>query len=87
LEQPIKALGYRGLARGELGDTGGLGDIRNLLRLALDQGLGWEAAVQYNNLGMTLRQFEGPVPALAALTEGMEFAERRGIVEFSMAVV
>lgn len=86
LEEPAKALGYRGLARGELGDAGGLEDIRKSLWLALDRGLGWEAAVQYNNLGMTLWQFEGPVPALAALAEGMEFAERRGIVEFSIAV-
>ena len=86
LQQPAKALGYRGLARGELGDAAGIEDIRGSLRLALDRGLGWEAAVQYNNLGMTLWQFEGPRPALAALTEGMEFAERRGIVEFSLAV-
>jgi len=86
LEQSAKALGYRGLARCDLGDAGGLEDIRMALALAIDRGQGREAAVIYNNLSVELQGMEGPAASLAAQQEGIEFAERRGMDEMALTM-
>jgi class 3 adenylate cyclase/tetratricopeptide (TPR) repeat protein len=84
LEEPARALGYLGLARCDLGDAGGLDDVRRALVLSIERGKGREAAVLYNNLARLLWVIEGPAAALGAYDEGIEFAERRGIAEFAV---
>jgi class 3 adenylate cyclase/tetratricopeptide (TPR) repeat protein len=84
IEEPAKALGYLGLARCDLGDAGGLDDVRRALLLSIERGKGREAAVLYNNLARLLWVIEGPAAALGAYDEGIEFAERRGIAEFAV---
>jgi class 3 adenylate cyclase/tetratricopeptide (TPR) repeat protein len=86
LEEPVKALGSRGSARCDLGEAEGLADLRRAVTLAVERGQGREAAVHYNNLGVSLWPIEGPSAYLMALREGIEFSERRGIVEFVEAM-
>jgi class 3 adenylate cyclase/tetratricopeptide (TPR) repeat protein len=82
LPEPARALGFRGGARANLGDAGGLQDMRRALDAAADQGLGREVALLHNNLAETLGPIEGPRARLEACQEGAAFAERRGIEEF-----
>jgi class 3 adenylate cyclase/tetratricopeptide (TPR) repeat protein len=76
-----RALGYRGIARSDSGDAGGIEDMREAIRLATQAGQGREAAVIYSNLGETLSGFEGPTAALEVMREGITFALARGITE------
>jgi class 3 adenylate cyclase len=79
----VRALGHRGAARCQLG-AGGLDDLRQALRLALELGLGYETGVQYNNLAYQVWLAEGPVQALEISRSGIEFSERRGLVRQAM---
>jgi class 3 adenylate cyclase/tetratricopeptide (TPR) repeat protein len=79
LPTPARALGYRGLARAELGDAGGLSDMRNALQIAIESGQGGEAATLYNNLGRTTWPFEGPRAALEVYRQGVVFNDARGL--------
>ena len=63
------------------GDADGLEDLRRALELALEQGLGREAAVIYGNLGGVMWSYQGPRAALDDLGEAIAFCERRGIAE------
>jgi class 3 adenylate cyclase/tetratricopeptide (TPR) repeat protein len=76
---PARALGYRGLGRSNLGDPGGLDDMRLALRLAIERGQSREAGTLYNNLGRTVWPFEGPDAALEIYREGIAFDRARGI--------
>jgi class 3 adenylate cyclase/tetratricopeptide (TPR) repeat protein len=84
LEAPLKALGHRGVIRCELGDLGGLEDLREALRLGLELGLGHETGVQYNNLAFQVWLASGPAEALEISAAGIEFSERRGLVRQTM---
>ena len=86
LPEPAHALGYYGGARAGLGERQGLGDMRQALTLAVEQGRGREAAVIHNNLALSAWLYEGPKAALAACQEGLEFCERRGIAEFELGI-
>jgi class 3 adenylate cyclase/tetratricopeptide (TPR) repeat protein len=79
LPLPPRALGYRGLARAELGDQGGLADMREALRIAIEAGQGREAGTLYNNLGRTTWPIHGPVKALEVYRQGVAFNEARGL--------
>jgi class 3 adenylate cyclase/tetratricopeptide (TPR) repeat protein len=79
LPTPVRALGYRGLARCELGDREGLADMREALRIAMDAGDGREAGLLYNNLCRLLWVFDGPVAAVELYREGLAFDESRGM--------
>jgi class 3 adenylate cyclase/tetratricopeptide (TPR) repeat protein len=81
LPQPARALGYRGLARTDLGDAGGLDDFREAIALATEAGLGREAANNRNNFGSIVWVFEGPEASLVALQDGIAFARARGLNE------
>jgi tetratricopeptide (TPR) repeat protein len=78
-EQSMRALQCRGFARWELGDRGGLDDLREALRIGLESGLGDDVAAAYINLGDVTWWADGPAAGLAVYEEGMEFASRRGI--------
>ena len=60
LPLPAKALGFRGWARCEHGDHGGVEDLAVALDAARDQGLGRESAMVYCNMGEALAAFAGP---------------------------
>jgi len=84
LPVPAFALQVRGVARCHLGDAGGIEDLREALRLALEQGLGRETAVTYGNLAGTIWMYEGPQAALHAIREANAFSERRGMTEMAL---
>ena len=75
------ALGFRGSARANLGDAGGLDDLRTASDAATAQGSGYEAAAIRNNLASSTWDFEGPRRVLELAREGADFARRRGIDE------
>jgi class 3 adenylate cyclase/tetratricopeptide (TPR) repeat protein len=79
-EEAILARGYRGSARCDAGDFDGLEDLRQALDQAVASGSARVAAVDYNNLGQLVWFVEGPRKALAVYGEGIEFAERRGLM-------
>ena len=81
LPRPARTLGYRGLARCELGDAAGLDDFREAIVLATEAGQGREAGVIYGNMGETLWAFEGAVAALEVMRAGIAFAQDRGLAE------
>jgi class 3 adenylate cyclase/tetratricopeptide (TPR) repeat protein len=81
LPRPARALGFRGMARTDLGDAGGLDDYREAIELATEAGQGREVALLHNNLGVTLWSFEGPATSLELLRAGIAYAEPRGLTE------
>jgi hypothetical protein len=64
----------------------GLADMRRALALAVEQGQARAAANLHNNLAIAAWQYEGPRAALAACHEGIEFCDRRGIVESALGI-
>jgi class 3 adenylate cyclase/tetratricopeptide (TPR) repeat protein len=82
LELPVpgRALGYRGLARCDLGDIGGLADTEHGLALLIAEGRGYDAATLQSNLGYVRWSFEGPGTAVADFEAAEEFATRRGLI-------
>jgi len=60
--------------------------MRRALGLAVEQGLGREAAVVHAYFAFTIWQHEGPAAALERCGEGIEFCERRGIAEFALGI-
>jgi tetratricopeptide (TPR) repeat protein len=79
-----RALDARGMARCDLGDFGGMDDLRAGLALGLELGSGYDTAVLYNNLAEPVWLVEGPGAALAVCEDGVDFAERRGLSEAAM---
>ncbi len=86
LPEPVRALGFRGTARSYLGERQGLDDMRQALRLAIEQGLSRVAAGGHNNLALGIWQYEGPQAALTACREGVDFCEQRGITLFGLEI-
>ena len=83
---PVRALSYRGGARCVLGDAGGLTDFREAIELGIHAGLGRVTAVMYNNLGVEIRNFQGPAAALDVLAEGLRFSEARGLQDGALTI-
>jgi class 3 adenylate cyclase/tetratricopeptide (TPR) repeat protein len=79
--ETVRALQFRGLARGYLGDLGGIEDLREARRLSLELGLGLETVRAHVNLGEAVWLDEGPSQALDVWRAGIDFGERRGIVQ------
>jgi tetratricopeptide (TPR) repeat protein len=77
-DEAVLALQYRGAARGQIGDEGGLEDLREALRRGLELGLGTEVATTYNNLAYELWFWEGPAAALPVWEEMSAFCRVRG---------
>jgi class 3 adenylate cyclase/tetratricopeptide (TPR) repeat protein len=86
LPEPARALGSRGVARCNLGESQGLADMRRALELAIEQGQGRVAAILYNNIAFVAWQYEGPQAALDACLEGVEFTQRRGMTEQALTM-
>ena len=60
--------------------------MRRALALAVEHGLGRDAAALHNNLACTTWLHEGPAAALALCEDGMDFCERRGIAEIALTI-
>jgi tetratricopeptide (TPR) repeat protein len=76
-----RALQCRGCARDEIGDLGGLDDVRESVDLGLRLGLGRGTALAYGNLGAELFELEGPAAGMRAMQAGLELCGQRGITE------
>jgi class 3 adenylate cyclase/tetratricopeptide (TPR) repeat protein len=83
-DEAVRARQSRGAARCELGDPGGLEDLREALRQGLDLGLGEETALCYGNLANQLWTTEGPRPALEVWRSCEEFSRVRGFESMRM---
>jgi hypothetical protein len=68
------------MARCDLGDLGGIEDLRAALGIGLELGAGFDTTVVYNNLAEPVWLDQGAAAALELCREGLDFAERRGIV-------
>ncbi len=79
-EPSFRALMPRGQARCNLGDAGGLDDIREAVEQATQAGQFAFAALCQNNLSALLLPFEGPTSSLAVARAGMGVARARGLV-------
>ena len=84
LENIVRHLQMRGLARLDLGDTGGLEDLREALDLSLRLGLGIETGTSYLNLGEVIAPFEPLSSSRQLIEASLDFARRRGLVHHEM---
>ena len=82
--ETVLALQYRGAARAQLGDRGGLDDLQEALRRGLELGLGHETASAYNNLAYELWFWEGPAAAQTLWDEMEAFCRVRGFHTMEM---
>jgi tetratricopeptide (TPR) repeat protein len=80
-----RALQFRGIARFDLGDLGGVEDLREAVRLGQQLGLGRETALAYQNYGFHLFWLEGPAAALPSFHAALALSEQRGITETALA--
>jgi tetratricopeptide (TPR) repeat protein len=69
---------FRGIARCELGDYGGIDELRESLRVSVERGLTREANIGFNNYGSWVWLTKGASDALPVYREGIAFNERRG---------
>ena len=84
-ENTVRALGMRGIARFELGDTDGLGDLQAAVDLALELGLPAEdTAIAYGNLGEHVGLVDGVAAGRTLVEAGLEFARSRGHLHHEM---
>jgi class 3 adenylate cyclase/tetratricopeptide (TPR) repeat protein len=84
VENVVRHLQCRGMARIELGDTEGLADMRDALDLSLRLGLGIETAISYLNLGESVTAFEGVTSGLELIEVSLDFARRCGLKHHEM---
>jgi class 3 adenylate cyclase/tetratricopeptide (TPR) repeat protein len=78
-EDYTSVLQFRGVARCEAGDVErGLADLREGLRLSLDEGFVRGAGIGYSNLGCFVWFTEGPEAGLEIHEAGIAFDEQRG---------
>ena len=81
----VRSMQFRGLSHWELGDQrAGVADLEEALRLGRAGGVGFETAMCYSNLAEVVARRDGPAQGLPILREGIEFAERRGLVFAAM---
>jgi DNA-binding SARP family transcriptional activator/class 3 adenylate cyclase len=79
-----RLLHFRGWARVDLGDAGGIADLRESIRVARRLGLGFETAVGYTNLAELVAFGEGPRESLAICRQAIELSEDRGFTHNAM---
>ncbi len=83
-EITLMALHLRGNARCELGDYGGVDDLREALTLSQDSDMALHIVTSYSYLVERVGLLEGPTPALEMNQAAVELCERRGLVHQSM---
>ncbi len=82
-EQVALALQVRGSARCSLDDFGGLEDLREARRMALELELGQEIVRSHNNLGSHVWTAQGPSAAHELFSAGVEHGLRRGLTSWA----
>jgi class 3 adenylate cyclase/tetratricopeptide (TPR) repeat protein len=80
----MRALVFRGFTRFELGDLGGLDDLKRALQIGLELGLGEETAAAHLSLGDVVWWMEGPAAGLGVYRAGIDFTQRRGMTYYTM---
>jgi class 3 adenylate cyclase/tetratricopeptide (TPR) repeat protein len=86
-DEVARCLQFVGSGRVELGDLGGLDDLREALRMSRELRLGTlVTASSYNNLAETLSRLEGPAESLEIRLAGIDFASGRGATEWAMTL-
>jgi tetratricopeptide (TPR) repeat protein len=80
----MRALVFRGFTRFELGDLGGLDDLKRALQIGLELGLGEETAAAHLALGDVVWWMEGPAAGLDVYRAGIDFTQRRGMTYYTM---
>jgi class 3 adenylate cyclase/tetratricopeptide (TPR) repeat protein len=83
-DEVVRSLQIRGAARADLGDDGGLDDLREAIRLGLEAGIGEEVALSYGNLGYELWFREGPRVAQRAWQDMESYSRTRGFMAHVM---
>jgi hypothetical protein len=78
LPEPAFALSFRGLARMDLGDRGGIDDIDRALAAAKAHGLADDLTLIQFNHAASIIDFQGARAALEATVQGLDVAQRRG---------
>jgi tetratricopeptide (TPR) repeat protein len=84
VENIVRHLQMRGLARIDLGDFDGVEDIRDALALSLRLGLGIETGTSYLNLGEMVGVLESLAGGLGLADASLEFARSRGLTHHVM---
>ncbi len=79
-EQVQRALQLRGIARGDLGDYGGIEDTRDAVNICVELGLGQDTYRAKGNLANFLWVAQGPQAGLDMMREGVEWAKDHGIM-------
>jgi len=79
-----RAFGFRGAARCDLGDAGGIEDMRRGLKGVLERGETDSAGSAYINLGDAVWINEGPREGLKVHHEGIEYCAKRGAISSMM---
>jgi tetratricopeptide (TPR) repeat protein len=79
-----RAFGFRGAARCDLGDAGGIEDMRRGLEGILERGETDVAGSSYINLGDAVWINEGPLEGLKVHREAMDYCSRRGAIGSTM---
>jgi tetratricopeptide (TPR) repeat protein len=78
LPEPAVALSFRGIARVDLGDRGGIDDMDRALAAAKAQGLADVLTAIQFNYAIDIMGFRGSPAALEATMQGLDVARRRG---------
>jgi len=78
LPEPAVALSFRGIARVDLGDRGGIDDMDRALAAAKAQGLADVLTTIQFNYAIDIMGFRGAPAALEATMQGLDVARRRG---------
>jgi len=84
VENVVRHRQMRGIGRIDLGDPGGLDDLREALDLSLRLGLGIETGTSYLNLGELVAEIEDLFSSSELLDASLEFARRRGLTHHEM---
>jgi class 3 adenylate cyclase/tetratricopeptide (TPR) repeat protein len=85
LDVPAEALGWRGNARFNLGDPGGIDDIREAITLATPSGQR-SVVIMYNNLASAVRESGTCREARRVMDQGIAYADAHGITEVAIAM-
>ena len=86
LPPPARALGFRGMARCNTGDVGGLDDYREAIVIAGQAGTSREGAVLRSNLAGDLFSYVGVAASVPASAEAIEYSRSRGLSEMATSI-
>ena len=79
-EITLMSLHLKGNARCELGDLGGLDDLREAVALSQDAGRALDIVTSYSYLAEWVGMVQGPRPALAMSDDALTLCESRGLM-------